>query len=54
MSMQKLICPHCRKENGTVAVNDNIQMSTVHRTCSKCGKPYAWYGDYGKLKTMKD
>lgn len=54
MSMQKLVCPHCNKEIRTVAVNDNIRMSTTHGTCSKCRKPYAWYGDHGKLIIIKE
>ena len=30
MSMQKLICPNCNKENGTVSINDHKANSLAH------------------------
>lgn len=53
MSMQRLICPHCKKESGTVAVNDKIVMSVNHKICQKCGNSFSWQGVYGKIKTSK-
>lgn len=53
MSMQKLVCPHCKKELGTVAVNDKVIMSVSHRTCQKCNKPFSWQGVWGKIKVNK-
>lgn len=50
MSMQKLICPNCNKENGTVSINDHIEMATVKRICSKCHKSYAYKGIFGDIK----
>lgn len=54
MSMQKLVCPHCKKESGTVSVNDKIVMSVNHKVCSKCHKPFSWQGVNGKIKIMKE
>lgn len=54
MSMQVLICPHCKKDSGTVAVNDNLLMSKVHKTCSKCHKRFAWQGNYGTIEIYKE
>ena len=52
MSMQSLQCPYCGCK-ATVAVNDNIKMSVVHKTCSKCGKSLSWQGVYGKIVIIK-
>lgn len=53
MSMQVLVCPHCKNVVGTVSVNDKIKMTVNHRTCSKCHKAFAWQGEYGKIRVMK-
>lgn len=54
MSMQYIKCPYCHKSIGPVAINDKINMSPVHRTCSKCHKSFYWQGIYGKVKVMKE
>ena len=54
MSMQYIKCPHCNNAFGPVSVNNNVTMSVVHKTCSKCHKSFTWQGDHGKVRVIKE